>query len=63
MLLFLLAHLIFAVVTVRRFNRANLGAGFTPAKYQLGGDSYPQTLAWVAAKVALFEPHAGGGLH
>ena len=33
-------------------HRANLGAGFTPAKFQLGGDSFPKTLDWIATKVA-----------
>ena len=44
-----------------RLDRADLGAGFQPAKFQLGGDSYPKTLAWIAAKVARLSPTAHGG--
>eukprot|EP01043_Picozoa_sp_COSAG02_P009379 COSAG02_NODE_317_length_24808_cov_120.564329_6_plen_81_part_00 len=47
-------------IDVWRRNRADLGAGFQPAKYQLGGNSYPKTLAWIAAKVALLAPTADG---
>ena len=37
---------------------ANLGANFEPAGLQLGGDSFPETLGWIADKVAELAPHA-----
>ena len=36
----------------------NLGAGFKPPGLQLGGDSFPKTLAWISVKVGLLAPHA-----
>lgn len=42
----------------RGLGRANLGAGFTPEALQLGGDSYPETLGWIADKVAELAPLA-----
>ena len=40
---------------------ANLGLGFVedpanPPKFQLGGDSFPEALAWIASKVAMLAP-------
>ena len=40
---------------------ANLGAGYVanpanPPKFQLGADSFPETLAWIADKVATLAP-------